>query len=542
MVQRIDTKFIKKIFPASIALMLIFLQTSVHAEQKISTLRVCSDPGNMPLSNMKGEGFQDKIAEVLAESLDANLTYFWRPTIERGLTRKTFGEGKCDVMMSVPASMPRMITTRPYYRTTYVIAHRNDKNYDIKSLDDPIMKEAKVGVFQRSAAREALRRHGIKQNTIVHAMSWTGDLDEKQQPHQQVAKVTSGELDMAAVWGAFAGYHKTKLKEPLTIVPMNVLDDSVYLQFDMAIGVDRRRADLAKKIDQVLEKEKDKIKKILDEYGVPLVECSSCLISGNLPEHGPYGDITKPVEPGPGDGDVALEQLDKWLAEGADINQELNNAILSDDMPRIKYLMKKGADINGYDAQGYTPLTNALRNRYFRVVEYLIAEKADLELKDQNGWPPLLLSILKDDRQSMKALLDAGVSLTSVNSKGLSAIHTAVEFSSAELIDDLLERGVDINAKNAAGYTPLMVAVAKQVDSSVQVLLAKSADVNAKNKVGVTALMIAAAGKNKNLVERLIKANAVTTAKTNDGQTAATIARRNGFSEGLALLQAGGES
>ncbi len=523
---------------------MILVSGNVAASEanKISTLRVCADPGNMPLSNIKGEGFQNKIAEVLAESLGANLSYFWRPTIERGLTRKTFGEGKCDVMMSVPANMPRILTTQPYYRTTYVIVHRNDRDYNIKSLDDPILKEASIGVFQRSAAREALRRHGIKKNTVVHAMSWVGDLDEKVQPHQQVEKVTRGEIDMAAVWGAHAGYHKAKLNEPLTLVPMNVLEDTVYLQFDMSLGIDRRKGELAKLLNETLVKEKEKIQKILEEFGVPLVKCDSCLISGHLPEHGPYGDITTPVEPGPGDGDVALSDVDKWLADGADINQELNNAIIADDLPRIKYLLDKGADVNARDPQGYTPLTNALRNKYQRVTKVLIERGADLELTDGNGRSPLLLSIEKDDQESAGMLLDAGADPTVTNKKGLTALHVAVEFASPSLVEYLIERGLDLNSKNPAGYTPLMVAVAKHAEKNTIALLKHGADVNARNKVGVTALMIAVASKEILLVEHLIKAGAKIDASTDDGQTALTIAHKNGFDDVENLLNQGGDS
>lgn len=522
-------KITASLMGAILASVLLSITTQAHAtEKKITSLRVCSDPGNMPLSNIKGEGYENKIAEILAESLGVSLDYFWRPTIERGLTRKTFGEGKCDVMMSVPANMPLMLTTQPYYRTTYVLVHRNDKNYDIKTLDEPFLKEAAIGVFQRSAAREALRRHGIKQNTIVHAMSWVGDLEEEKQPHQQVSRVTNGELDMAAVWGSFAGYHKVKLNEPLTLVPMNVLDDTVYLQFDMSIGVDQRKEQLVRLLNEALVKEKNKILNVLEEFGVPLVKCDSCLISGNLPEHGPYGDITRTVDPGPGDGDVDLAQVEKWLAEGADINQELNNAVIADDMPRIQFLLEKGADINARDAQGYTPLTNALRLQYLRVSKMLIEKGADIRINDANGWPPLLLAAMKNDLKLVKLLVESKADLTAKNHEGLSVLHVASEFGSPEMVSYLIDQGVDVNIRNKVGYTPLMLAVAKHSDQETTALLDRGADVNAENNAGVTALMIAVAGKNKNLTERLIRAGARIDAETSDGQSAITIAKRNG--------------
>ncbi len=505
--------------------------------KKITTLRVCSDPGNMPLSSLEEEGFQNKIARVLADSLGLKLSYFWRPTIERGLTRKTFGEGKCDVMIGVPANMPRMLTTQPFYRTTYVLVHRSDKDYDIKSLDDPILKEAMIGVFQRSAAREALRRHGIKKNTIVHAMSWDADIEKEKQPHQQVEKVTTGELDMAAVWGAFAGYHKVKLNEPLTLVPMNVLEDSVYLQFDMAVGVVRTKPALVKMLNEALVKEKEKIQAILEEYGVPLVECDSCLISGNLPEHGPYGDITTPVKPGPGDGAVSLADVDRWLEQGADINQELQNAIIADDLPRVEYLIKKGADINQKDKLGYTPLVKALRNGHRRILKLLIEHGADIEETDPNGWPPLHLAILDRDLEATGLLLKAGARRDSMNREGVSAIHVAAEYGSPPILKKLIDSGFEVDQRNEAGYTPLMIAVAKHVEENVNLLLTKGADVNATNKAGVTPLMIAVAGKSPSLITILLDAGAKVDSKTDDGQTALSIARKTGLDEIIQLIE-----
>src|ERR1700684_2073281 len=97
------------------------------ATKKLGYLRVCADPGNMPFSDMRGEGFENKIAGILARSMGATLTYFWRPQLERGLTRATFDEDECDVLMDVPADYEAALTTTPFYRTTYVLAYRSDR-------------------------------------------------------------------------------------------------------------------------------------------------------------------------------------------------------------------------------------------------------------------------------------------------------------------------------------------------------------------------------------------------------------------------------
>ena len=126
-----------------------------------AALRVCADPGNMPLSNNKGEGLENKIAAVLAKALDTTVEYYYRPGVERGLTRTTLDADQCDVMIDMPVDADDVLTTAPLYRTTFVLAYRSERAYDFKSLDDPRLKKLKVGVYQTSAVREALANHGV---------------------------------------------------------------------------------------------------------------------------------------------------------------------------------------------------------------------------------------------------------------------------------------------------------------------------------------------------------------------------------------------
>src|SRR5262249_23751130 len=121
---------------------------AAYKAKKLKSLNVCADPGNMPLSNIKGEGFQNKMAKVLGEALGASVSFNWRPFLERGLTRQTFDQGMCDVLFDMPANYGPMLTTFPVYKTTYVLAYRNDKGLELTGLDDPKLKDLKIGVFQ----------------------------------------------------------------------------------------------------------------------------------------------------------------------------------------------------------------------------------------------------------------------------------------------------------------------------------------------------------------------------------------------------------
>src|ERR1035441_8712822 len=164
----------------------------------LKSLTVCADPGNMPLSNQKGEGFENKIAQVIGTALGTGVQYYWRPSIERGLMRTTLSEGNCDVWMDMASDTEGAVVLKPLYRSTFVLAYRSDKGIAIKNLDDPALKKLRVGVFQVSAIRQALADHGVVTNTIIHYLSHNADIVEDNQPSYQVQQVIDGSLDVAA--------------------------------------------------------------------------------------------------------------------------------------------------------------------------------------------------------------------------------------------------------------------------------------------------------------------------------------------------------
>ena len=192
----------------------------------LKSLTVCADPGNMPLSNQKGEGFENKIAQVIGAALDTGVQYYWRPSIERGLMRTTLSEGNCDLWMDMATDTEGAVVLTPLYRSTFVLAYRGDLGLDIKSLDDPVLKKLRVGVFQVSAARQALADHHVVANTVIHYLSHNADIVANNQPSYQVQQVIDGSLDIAAAWGPMAGYYKAILHAPLIIQPINMMEDS----------------------------------------------------------------------------------------------------------------------------------------------------------------------------------------------------------------------------------------------------------------------------------------------------------------------------
>jgi quinoprotein dehydrogenase-associated probable ABC transporter substrate-binding protein len=519
--------------------LLAFCAVANGAELK--SLTVCADPGNMPLSNQRGEGFENKIAQVIGNALGTGVQYYWRPSIERGLMRTTLGEGNCDLWMDMASDTEGAVVLKPLYRSTFVLAYRNDKGITIKNFDDPTLRSLRVGVFQVSAIRQVLVDHHVADNLVVHYLSHNADLVADNQPSYQVQQVIDGGLDVAAAWGPMAGYYKAVLHAPITVQPVNLLEDQVPLEFDMALAVPRGRPDIKAAVEQALEQHASEIKQILVDNGVPLVECGGCFVSGDLPSHGPYKPALLPVESAAviaKERAARLAELKRALAQGANPDQELQNAITGNDVERVRYLATHGAHLNLPDGEGYTPLINATRFGFDRVAAFLLERKADVNLPDRSGWTPLIFAAWADDATLVKTLIGAGAALEAKDHEELTALAIAAQNGKLRAAQALISLGADLNGTVAkGGYTPLMLATISGSDELVTALIDHGANVNAANPGGVTALMIAAAGNHSSVAAGLLKSGADLDARSDDGRTALSIARANNSEAVVKLLE-----
>lgn len=528
-------------------------------------LRVCADPGNMPLSSMNEDGYQNKVAKILAEDLGTRATFFWRPYHERGLTRETFQNDECDILMDMPTALQELLVTDPIYRTTYVFAHRADRNLRIESLDDPQLKDLRIGVFQHSGLREALVRRGIKQLDL-HVIAYDTDLAPEHQPWQQVQKVIDGKLDLAGVWGPFAGWLKAR-GEPIVIQPVNLWEDEVPMEFELAIGMQRNQVMLKYMLDWALDRKRNEITAVLKAYGVPLIQCSKCTADGDLPSHGSYYDRIRKVsqdrflkeapratltDKAAAHQVVTQDRVKAWIAEGADLELELINAVLSRDPERVKLVIAAGADVNARDTSGFSALDTAARNRAPSMIEILVAAGADPNTADQDGFFPLLHAINRNHVPSIAMLAKTGANLEKTTKEGISPLSWAIGDGKFFAAQALIEAGADVNARS--GYeevTPLMVAATQlpaktrsgnlvqgpQPVDLARMMIDKGADVNLTSKDGVTALMIAAGHNNAALVGLLAGAGADVNAKSAQGQTALDIATSAGFEQAAGALK-----
>jgi ankyrin repeat protein len=418
------------------------------------------------------------------------------------------------------------------------LATRTDKGLSFKNLDDPRLKKLKVGDYQTSAMREAFSEHDIFDNVVIHYLSHDADLVPEDEPAYQVQEVVDGKLDVAGVWGPFAGYYKAIKHAPITIQPVNLMEDAVPMEYDMAFAVRTNDKALKDQLQQAIHKERDGIRAILVEYGVPLVKCDDCLISGDLPSHGPYkrapahhGDPTPSV--------VTIATLNDWIAHGADVTEELGHAVVGDDLRRVAYLIeKKHAKIDARDLQGETPLDNAIRKQSLAMVKYLVVHGADVSAQDRDGWTPLMTAAWLDDADIVHFLV---AHKADPNGKGVGdltplaiASQNGKDVAAVALIVDHADANQSIGA---GGYTPLMLAVAGHSTATAQALVDHGANVNAKNGGGVTALMIAAAANQPGLVTMLVKAGADVAARNEKGETALSIARDKDGQAAVKILE-----
>lgn len=253
------------------------LASVASAGARPNELRVCADPNNLPFSNAKGEGFENRIAELVAKEMGATVKYTWWAQ-RRGFIRNTLNAFECDVVIGVPASFDLTAVTVPYYRSSYVFVTRRDRHIHVTSFDDPVLRKLKIGVQlvgddgANTPPVHALGARGIRGN--LKGYSIYGDYRQPNPPSRIVDAVANGEVDVAIAWGPLAGYFSAKVRVPLELVPVSPQVDLPFLPevFDVSMGVRRQDKALKEKLDSILEKNRKAIDVILDSYHVPRLD------------------------------------------------------------------------------------------------------------------------------------------------------------------------------------------------------------------------------------------------------------------------------
>jgi mxaJ protein len=240
-------------------------------------LRVCADSNNLPFSNKQRQGFENKLAEMVARDLGRHLEFVWWPHSPMRAAR-IFRAGICDLVMAVPTSDHMATTTRFYYRSSYVFVTRADRNLVLRSFDDPKLRNLRIGLpvvaDGFTPAERELAQRGMIRNVVGYSVF--GDFSKPNPPADLIRAVARGTIDVAVAWGPLAGYFAKNSAVPLRVTPICPSSEPVApLTFSISMGVQPGDTAFAKRLDSEIARRHNEIGNLLRSYGVPVVDAAS---------------------------------------------------------------------------------------------------------------------------------------------------------------------------------------------------------------------------------------------------------------------------
>jgi len=231
--------------------------------------KVCADQDNLPYSNNKQEGFENKIAELIAKDLGKKVSYqFWYDRM--GFIRNTLNARRCDVIIGTVDGNDMVRTSKPYYRSGYVFVYKKSSGYNITDWDSPDLKKAYIGVVGKTPPSRPLSDKGLLNNSRPYRI----ERDLNLPPSQMIDDLVKGDIDVAIVWGPIGGYYAKQSKEPLVVVPAPEYEaTNVHGKeyWNISVGVRKKDKERLAVIQEVLDRRQGDILKILDDYGIPHV-------------------------------------------------------------------------------------------------------------------------------------------------------------------------------------------------------------------------------------------------------------------------------
>ncbi|AZG77591.1 substrate-binding domain-containing protein [Methylocystis rosea] len=242
------------------------------------TLRVCADPNNLPFSNDKGEGFENKIAEFLAKKLGKDLAYTYYPGAT-GFVRNTLNAHLCDVILGMPQGNDLVQTTNPYYRTTYAIVTRAGSELDgVKTLDDPRLKEKphRIGLVANTPPGNVLAMNGLMASVKPYALMV--DTRVESSGAAMMHDLEKGEIDVALLWGPIAGYYAKQSSVKLNVSPLPETPGA-RMAFRIGFGVRHSDQNWKRELNTLIAQNKIELERILRDFEVPLLDESGHAIT-----------------------------------------------------------------------------------------------------------------------------------------------------------------------------------------------------------------------------------------------------------------------
>ena len=233
-------------------------------------LRVCADSNNLPFTNEKQEGFENRLAEFLAGKLGKTVSYTYFPMVT-GFVRKTLGEYRCDVILGYPQGDELVQNTNAYYRTAYAFVYKPGNGLDgLDAMADPRLKGKRLGIVAGTPPGSIMARNGLMSRAKPYPLM----VDSRyESPVQNMVKdLKAGEIDVAVLWGPIAGYYAKKSDVPLTIVPLLKEKKGSHMAFRITMGVRASDQEWKRTLNKLIRENQKEIDAILLDFGVPLLD------------------------------------------------------------------------------------------------------------------------------------------------------------------------------------------------------------------------------------------------------------------------------
>jgi quinoprotein dehydrogenase-associated probable ABC transporter substrate-binding protein len=233
-------------------------------------LRVCADPRNLPFSNQQDEGFENKLAQMLAGKLGKTLSYAWYPQAP-GFVRNTLGGYKCDVIMGYPQGNDLVQSTNPYYRTAYALVFKPGSGLDgIETLGDARLKDRRIGIVAGTPPSNTIAVNGLMTRAKPYPLVVDTRFDSS--ADAMMKDLAAGDIDVGVLWGPMAGFYARQATPPAIVVPLTKETSAPPLVYRMTMGVRPADQEWKRLLNRFIDENQPAINALLLGFGVPLLD------------------------------------------------------------------------------------------------------------------------------------------------------------------------------------------------------------------------------------------------------------------------------
>lgn len=232
-------------------------------------LRVCADPADLPFSNQKSEGFENKIGEIIADELKLPVANTWYPK-SMGFVRRTLFAKRCDLVIGWGQGDELVLNTNHIYRSIYaLVVPANSDLASVETLTDPKLKDKSIGIVAGTPPADHMAKNHLMGKARPYSLTVDRRVDAPGQ--RMIADINSGEIDAGILWGPIAAYWAKQADKPVKVIPLVKEQGSPKLSYRITLGVRQGDDQWKRTLNEVIAKRQGDIDKVLLDYGVPLL-------------------------------------------------------------------------------------------------------------------------------------------------------------------------------------------------------------------------------------------------------------------------------